>query len=95
MKKPIEIVPLRVWIAKVRKEAESTVDNGENVDLEAALRRNPAAKLIDFYEDLASSEKVSTNQLEFLETLKLSKAMQGLEPVKGEWVRKWIREWFA
>ena len=95
MKKPIEIVPLRVWIAKVRKEAESTVDNGENVDLEAALRRNPAAKLIDFYEDLASSEEVSTNQLEFLETLKLSKTMQGLEPVKGEWVRKWIREWFA
>ena len=92
--KPIEIVPLRVWVAKVRKEAESMVDSGENVNLEAALRRNPAAKLIDFFEDLASSEKVSTNQLEFAETLKLSKAMQGLEPIKDEWVRKWIREWF-
>lgn len=95
MTKPIEIVPLRVWVAKVRKEADAMVDSGGNVSLEAALRRNPAAKLIDFFEDLASSEKVSTNQLEFSETLKLSKAMQGLGPIKDAWVRKWIREWFT
>ena len=94
-RKPMEVVPLRVWIAKVRKEAESMVDSGEDVNLEAALQRNPAAKLLDFYEDLASSENVSTNRLEFSETLGLSKAMQGLKPIKGEWVRKWIREWFA
>lgn len=95
MEKPMEIVPLRVWIAKVRKEVESSLENGGDDNLEAALRRNPAAKLIDFYEDLASSEKGSTNQLEFSETLRLSKTMQGLEPIKGAWLRKWIREWFA
>lgn len=97
-KRPMEVVPLRAWIAKVRKEAESAFENGENADnvtLEAALRSNPAAKLVDFYEDLIASEKVSANQLEFSETLKLSKAMRELEPIKGEWVRKWIREWFA
>lgn len=93
--KPIEIVPLREWVAKVRKEAESMVDSGGNVDLEAALRRNPAAKLIDFFEDLAFSENISTNQLEFSGTLALSKAMQGLEPIKDAWVRKWISEWFT
>ena len=93
--KPIEVVPLREWVAKVRKEAESMVDGGENVNIEDALQRNPAAKLIDFFDDLASSEQVSTNQLEFSETLNSSKAMQGLEPIKDEWMRKWIREWFA
>ena len=84
-KKLLENVPLHVWIAKVRKESESLVDSGENVDIESALRRNPAAKLIDFYEELASSETVSTtSQFEYSKILKLSKAMQGLEPIKGQ-----------
>ncbi len=98
MKKPMEVVPLCLWIAKVRKEAEYMVDSGDNadnVDLEAALRNNPAAKLLDFFKDLMASEKVSNNQLELSETLKLSEAMQKLEPIKDEWVRKWICEWFT
>lgn len=97
-KKPMDIVPLRTWIAKVRKAAESTVDRSEHADdvsLEAALRSNPAAKLLDFFEHLVASERVPTNRLDFSETLKLSKAMRGLEPIKYEWVWKWIREWFA
>lgn len=98
MKKQIEVLPLRTWIAKVRKEAESTVDHSKRTDsasLEAALRSNPAAKLLDFFEHLAASEKVSINHLDFSETLKLSKGMQRLEPIKYEWISKWIREWFA
>lgn len=97
-KKPMEVVPLRTWIAKVRKEAESAFESGANADdvnLEAALRSNPAAKLVDFYEGLVASETVPTNQLVFSETLKLSKTMRELEPIKSEWVRKWIREWVA
>ncbi|KAF6228467.1 hypothetical protein HO133_008197 [Letharia lupina] len=97
-KRTMEIVPLRTWIAKVRKAAESTVDRSEHADdvsLEAALRSNPAAKLLDFFEHPAASDRVQTNRLDFSETLKLSKAMRGLEPIKDEWVRKWIREWFA
>ena len=94
-KRPMEVVPLRVWIAKVRKESESTVDSSGGVNLEAALRRNPAAKLLDFFEDLVASETSSTNQLAFSETFNLSEAMRELEPLKDEWVRKWIREWFA
>ena len=98
MKTPIEVLPLRTWVAKVRKEAESTVDHSKYTDsasLEAALRSNPAAKLLDFFEHLAASEKVSINHLDFSETLRLSKGMQRLEPINDEWVGKWIREWFA
>ena len=85
--KPMDVIPLRRWIAKVRMEAERAVDSGEtgdNVDLEAALRSNPAAKLLDFYEGLSAPERLSTNQLEFSETLKLSKGMQGLKPIKAK-----------
>lgn len=95
---PMEVVPLRTWIGKVRKSAESMFDSGSDtgdVDLEAALRKNPAAKLLDFYEELAASNSASTSQLEHSETLRLSQAMRGLEPIKDEWVRKWMWEWFA
>lgn len=94
---PLGIIPMRKWIAKVREEAKSVVDNGDdtyNVALEAALRINPAAKLLEFFEDLVACENVLTNQLEISETLKLSEKMRELEPVKDEWIRKWIREWF-
>ena len=97
-KRPMETLPLRTWIAKVRNKAESTAnssENADNVDLEVALQSNPAAKLLDFFEGLVASEKVSSNQLDFSETIKRSKSMQELEPIKDQWVRKWIREWFA
>ena len=97
-KRPMEVLPLRTWIAQVRNKAESMANSSEDADdvnLEAALRSNPAAKLLDFFEGLVASEKVSSNQLDFSETIKRSKSMQELEPIKDEWVRKWIREWFA
>ena len=98
-KKSMEVVPLREWIAAVRKQAESATNNNEdNTDtfhLEAMLRSNPAVKLIDFYEHLLASQYGSVSQLDFTTTLGLSKAMQDLEPLKRAWVRKWIQEWFA
>ena len=95
--KPMEVVPLRVWVARVRREAESAVHAGEEADdvsVEAALRRNPAAKLLDFFEGLVASGSVPSNKLEYSETMKLSGTMRGLRAIKDEWVRKWIREWF-
>lgn len=94
----VKVIPLRMWIAKVRKEAESMVGNGDytgNIDLETALETNPAAKLLDFYEGLLSSEAASTNKLEVSETLELSKGLRELQPIKDDWMRKWIREWFG
>ena len=94
----IEVIPLRMWIAKVRKEAESMVGNGDNtgdIDLETALQTNPAAKLLDFYEGLLSSEAASINKLEVSGTIKLSQGLREMPSVKDDWMRKWIREWFG
>lgn len=95
-KTPIETVSLRKWIAKVREVASSVINNGDGTDsaaLEVALGTNPAAKLLDFYEDMITSENV--NQLETSETLKMSEMMGAMEPIRDDWVRKWIREWCA
>ena len=100
-KPDLKVVPLQTWVAMVRKEMES-VDKGDGaeVDLEVALRRNPAAKLLDFFEGLvvtAEEEKEEggqVNRLEYEKTLERSETMRGLEPIREEWVRKWMREWF-
>ena len=66
-KKKIDIVPLHSWIGKVREATEALVDNKDgsgSVDLEVALRVNPAAKLLDFYESLLAPEAGSTSKLE-------------------------------
>ena len=94
----LEVIPLRRWIAKVRQSIENMVDHeseANDVSLERALRKLPAAKLLDFYEELAANENAPANQLETSEALKLSATMRGMEPVKDEWMRKWIREWFG
>lgn len=94
----IEVISLPKWVARVRQTIENMVDNeseAHDVSLEGALQKLPAAKLLDFYEELAANENAPANQLETSETLKLSGTMQRMEPVKDEWMRKWIREWFG
>ena len=56
-KKPIEVVSLRAWVAKVRKEAEMILNGDEkhDVDVGAILNRVPAARLLGFFEDLVIS----------------------------------------
>ena len=94
----IEVIPLPKWILKVRQSMKDMVENeneANDLSLEHALRRLPAAKLLDFYEELAANEDATANQLETSETLKMSETMQRMEPVKDEWMRKWVREWFG
>ncbi|KAL6717631.1 hypothetical protein ACLMJK_005546 [Lecanora helva] len=96
--KPVEIVPLRTWINMVCKAAETIASNSDQIDtisLDTALRKIPAAKLLPFFENLVESEHVSINKFETSDTLEMSKSMQNLEPIKDEWIKKWIGEWFA
>ena len=94
----IEVIPLTQWIAKIRQAIESMVDNESetnDVSLERALQKLPAAKLLDFYNELDANENASANQPELSKTLELSGTMQRMEPVRDEWMKKWMREWFG
>ena len=97
--KPIETVSLHTWIIKVKKDAESIVGNSRigHDELEAYLKTNPAAKLLDFYESLLSGAKggAEANAIETKETAKCSPKLRALEGIKDAWVRKWTKEWMS
>lgn len=70
--KPIEQVPLAVWIRKVREDIENEASSNNGLDeegLKESLKTNLIAKLHDFYEGVLSGEEKSGNELEITQTL--------------------------
>lgn len=92
--KAIDLVPLSTWISKVRQHAESMISSNEDEKFESMLSNNPAARLLDFYDSLQSTQATKVPMFEYTKTAKQSKSMRNLEPIGKEWTRKWIDEWF-
>ena len=88
--KTVEIVPLRTWISKVRRSAESMMSSTEDESLQRMLFQNPVVKLLDFYETLLSTSSNISTRFEFTKTIEQSPSMQNLKPIGDEWMRKWI-----
>ncbi|KAF7896900.1 uncharacterized protein EAF01_009303 [Botrytis porri] len=93
--KSIDVVPLDVWIAKVRQDVELKAGAGtilKDGELDETLKNNSAAKPLEFYEGvLGDGEESNVSEME--ETKKASKVLKDLEGVKREWIAKWISEW--
>ncbi|KAL4748747.1 hypothetical protein BDW72DRAFT_214572 [Aspergillus terricola var. indicus] len=91
---PLPTIPLTEWVQRVRDDIERL--GGNDGELQAALEKNPAAKLIAFFEGLvASANGEPDNILETWETAKRSEKLRGVPGVRSEWIKKWIREWLA
>lgn len=60
-------------------------------ELDKILENNPAAKLLEFYEDVLGGGEEG-NVLETEKTKKASKALNDFKGVKREWIAKWIFE---
>lgn len=92
--KPMEFVDLPEWVQRVRQDTESSGGSQRKVDesdLQALLEKNPAAKLIKFFEGIVSVQ--SENILDTQGTAGVSEKLRSIEGIKGEWIRKWTREW--
>ena len=101
-KEPPRTIPLSSWLQRVRKDMETTASSHKNhnstlaeSDLETLLRKNPAVKLLAFYEDVLGSQERAGRSWEMRETMERSKKVRELEGVKAKWVSKWVREWFS
>lgn len=80
---PPEPVPLRDWVTALSQSAAKHED----------LDRNPAIKLLDFFEQLASTGEGDVVRFETANTLRVSAALRDLEAVKAEWMGGWMRQW--
>ena len=97
----LETVDLKSWIDAVKVHGKETLGEDaklEDGQLEAYLSRNPALKLVDFYEGILAAggegnKEGEGRDWEFAKSLKASKELRDLEAVRDEWVRKWVGEW--
>ena len=78
----LTIVPFGEWIKALRKSAPETFEKQE-------IEKNPAIKLLDFFEDLprAKIPKLST-----VETQKRSRRLREMGPVKPEDMKRWMQQ---
>ncbi|KAF1940667.1 ochratoxin A non-ribosomal peptide synthetase [Clathrospora elynae] len=89
---PIEIVTYPDWLS-ILKSRTAEAESDTNVDHAMLVQRNPAIKLLGFYED--SSDKLLKLTLSIENTMKASKTLRDLEPLRDEWVTGWVKEWVS
>ncbi|THC89059.1 hypothetical protein EYZ11_011499 [Aspergillus tanneri] len=93
--KPLETIPSRDWLQRIRQDLESSAGGTSAGDgeLQTLLEKNPAAKLLYFYEDIMSEQTEAENVLDTQLTAQRSEKLRSVEGVKREWVEKWVGEW--
>lgn len=87
--KKVDTISFPAWLDRIRANAEEA--NGG--DIEAMLKTNPAAKLMDFYEKLAEEGRIP--DLDTSRTEEASLKMRALDEIKPEWVEHGVRGWLA
>ncbi|RAL16033.1 acetyl-CoA synthetase-like protein [Aspergillus homomorphus CBS 101889] len=95
-KESIETVPLRKWVQLVRQDMETATNRGQGVgeeDMQVRLERNPAARLLGFFEGLLATTSEDTTILETERTAEVSEKLRAVDGVKAEWLEKWMAEW--
>jgi thioester reductase-like protein len=89
--KPLQVVSPATWLASLK-----AIDDTDDAVVTA---RNPALKLLDFFAGLwaksAQNERGLVQPIVVDRALSASTAMRRLEPVKVEWMRKWVEEWIG
>lgn len=92
MDSSVRCVKFVEWVTML-KQGASTADGFRGVDEGS----NPAAKLIDFFDNLQDRAirfpKAKTTLLDTKETVKVSKTLASLKPVDEGWMSLWMRQW--
>lgn len=89
--KALETIPEREWVLRVRRDVELPSQAGEK-ELQLRLSRNPAAKLLEFFET-AMAQRTPENALDVQSTTEVSEKLREVDAVKPEWIQKWVQEW--
>ncbi|KAJ5900060.1 NRPS-like enzyme [Penicillium taxi] len=87
----LEAIPLGEWVQRVRQDVEMA---GSQSELQELLEKNPAAKILEFFEAEASNAELELEmRFDTEETSKVSGKLRDLNPIHAECISKWILEW--
>lgn len=62
-------------------------------DSSNVLQKNPAVKLLDFYQSLAVNADIKAKPLAIAQTLAKCPSLQRLKAIQAEWLCGWIKDW--
>ncbi|TID18681.1 putative AMP dependent ligase/synthetase [Venturia nashicola] len=83
--KRMAVVPYAKWVESLRA-------SGDGMDMAQMSKRNPAIKLLSFFEEMATDGNRQA-KLDQVKTLERSRELQKMEPLKMEWVAGWAENW--
>ncbi|KAB8205263.1 hypothetical protein BDV34DRAFT_225653 [Aspergillus parasiticus] len=99
---PVNLYPLTWEVIRPIVEDALLKTSGEKLksfpsgtgdeELQALVAKNPAVKLLEFFEDImfkSTRENVLDTQL----TVQRSGELQAVEAIQPEWIQKWVGEW--
>lgn len=93
---PIKIIPYADWLSTLKAKSAEADEGGNSINSEALVRKNPAMKLLDFYDSLLYQGEAGLRmKLAIEKTLQCSETLRGLEPIENEWMSGWVREWIS
>lgn len=82
---PIAVVSYAKWVALLRA-------SGDAMDTAQMSKRNPAIKLLDFFEGMAGDGERQA-KLDQVKTLERSRKLREIEPLRMEWLAGWVEDW--
>ncbi|ROW18114.1 hypothetical protein VPNG_00182 [Cytospora leucostoma] len=87
----LEVVPPATWLASLRASSEEEEEEGDGAAV--GINKNPALKLLDFFEALWTPTGAPAQPMVVDRALAASPSLRGLGPVSLEWMVKWVGEW--
>lgn len=81
------VVPYAKWVEMLR------ASGGDAMDTAQMSKRNPAIKLLSFFEEMASDANKQQAKLDQIKTLSRSQKLRQMEPLRMDWVTGWAEDW--
>ena len=94
--KTLQMIPACDWIQRVRQDIELATKGDKVADekkLYSQLEKNPAAKLLQFFEEVLA--QTTSSILDTKDTADCTKKLRNVQAVQSEWIQKWVKEWSA
>ncbi|CAH0056838.1 unnamed protein product [Clonostachys solani] len=89
----IEVVHHAVWLQRLKESHTGLITDDSVNGLASAAPRNPALKLLDFYNNNLWAKGARAGLMEVGHASPLSPTLKLLPAVDKAWMRKWVEEW--
>lgn len=89
----IQTLPYADWLDLLRTRSIAMAGADDAVVDPKMIQQNPGVKLLDFYAGLQGEQR--RTRLSTEQSVRASKSLRGLEPIREEWLVSWVKNWVS